>query len=93
MTEFSSESISISEMPLIDPFSILKAKSLINQIFHSIKHSHSFDQIADRKEVKGEKQTTATSHFHTQCLGKNGAKTTKGGNSSYRKNDQTNQSK
>ena len=93
MTEPSAESFTISEIPIIDPLSILKAVQLIKQDFRSIAASDKLCPNKNQKEAGHEKQAAANSTFHTKRVGKDGTVPKKAGDSGHGRNDKTNHSK
>ena len=89
MTEASSESFSIAEMPIIDPFVILKVGPLINKALQSLSNSNTFDQVNKRKEVEREKQTNGTAVSKTKCVRRHRSASKNPSYKHYRKNDPT----
>ncbi len=88
MTEAASESFSISEIPVIDPFCILKAKQLISQAFQSVINSGKLGLNPNQREAGHGKQTASASDPDSECVGKDGKFTAESGSSDYGGNDQ-----
>ncbi|KPA17913.1 hypothetical protein MHK_001867, partial [Candidatus Magnetomorum sp. HK-1] len=60
MTEPEAEFFSFSQHPIIDPFALLQAHQLINDVFKSHFNFDTFDPILFQKEVENETRSNAT---------------------------------